>query len=894
MHFRAIRFIFGMFVATILLPGAGTAQITDVTGDAGLSGVTGTEGAAWGDYDGDGNFDLFVARKGLYQNNGNGTFTDVTGSVLLDPLSPNALGAAWGDYDNDGQLDLYVTEGGAGNPSNLYRNNGNNTMSDLGVAAGINAPQSTSASWGDYDNDGDIDLYVARFIADHILYQNNGDGTFTDVAPFAGVTNTGTDSRSAAFADYDNDGDLDLFVVNSINGTQKADALYQNNGDGTFTDVAPALGMDNTGDGVGAAWGDYDNDGDLDLYLAARGGETLYQNNGNGTFADVTGTAGVGERGAAPQWVDYDNHGDLDLSLMRGAGDDKNILYRSNGDDTFTNVAGDLGIDDAGASNGGAWADYDNDGDLDPYVSNGSNGDNRLFRNDISNGNNWLQIKLVGRRGNRSGIGASVKVITGGLSQFQVVNGGQNSQPALPLAFGLGTVATVDQITVTWSSGLVQTLNNVSINQRLTIAEPLLAALHIEDSFSRPGGSAVVGVRLTADGPVAGVQFAVQPEDDGQPTSLAPFIGVINNLETQGFTASVGPADSNGKRTVLLFSASGASIDPPNSLAFLNLVFEIDENISHGKRIDVKITDVTISDPASQPGTTNAGMGSILIGRPGDTAGGEQGDGDGIVSILDLIKLIKYIIGVLPDPSGFALFVADVNGDGNINVQDVDATVNQILGPPQVKTLATGPSMPVVVNLGEMQVRSGQTYMPVEMVTDGVVAGMQATLTYDPTRLQLGTPVASGHSEGMFVERHMTDGVMRFIVYSADGQHITPGNGPILFIPVTITEESISAPLLSLSEVMVVDAQAHMVEVQLQTDAVKLPSLPGTFSLGGNYPNPFNPSTVISYDVPQQTHLTLTVYNLLGQEVVRLVDSVVSPGRYQGSHGMEPMPGERL
>lgn len=866
--------MFAFLLGGFLLPENGQAQFVDITATAGLDGVTGTQGLTWGDYDADGDLDLFVARQGLYRND-SGVFVDVSGTVLLDPIAANAFGGAFADYDNDGDLDLYI---GSNSPSNLFRNNGDNTMSDVAASAGVNTTQAEAVSWGDYDNDGDVDLYVGRTTGDNVLYRNNGDGSFTDVTAGAGVASSGTQTRASAWGDYDGDGDLDLFVVNSINGTPREDALYRNNGDGTFTEVAGDLGMDNAGDGVGAAWGDYNNDGHLDLYLSARGGQTLYRNNGDGTFSNVTVTAGTVERSAFPQWIDYDRDGDLDLSLARGGA---HILYRNNGDETFTNVAGDLGIDDAGESIGALWADVDNDGDLDLYISNGGNGNSRLFRNDEVNSNNWLKIQALGRRSNRSAIGTRIELITDGQSQFRTINGGQNSQPALPVFFGLGGASTVDEVRVNWPSGATQSVTNVSINQQLVIAEPLDATLHIDDAFSRPGGSVVAGVRITADGPFAGVQFTVQPQDDGNPTDFVRLDGIINELETLGFTASIGPVDSDGKATILVFSLSGARIDLPDSRLILNLAFDIDDTTPPGKRIDVVVTDVTVSDPDNQPGDTAVQPGALVMGSRGDTAGGDSGDGDGIVSILDLVKLIKYIIGVLPDPVGFHLFTADVNGDQVLNVQDVVGIVNLIVSPPQVKVSAAGPSRPVVVGLGEIQDRSGQTVIPIEMKTDDEVAAIQMMLTFSPGTMQLGVPSKTGYSDGMIIEHHISGGVMRLVAYSADGKGIQAGAGTLFYIPVTWLEKGVSESFLSISEIVAADVRAQAFTVSIDSDIVKMTSAPASFSLGRNHPNPFNPATTILYDVPHQAQVTLSVYNLLGQEVIRLVDAVVSPGRHE-------------
>jgi len=394
---RSVISFLCMFIAIV----AYGVDFSDVTDIAGVGCTGSSRGVAWGDYDNDGDLDLYVANYNeanvLYRNNGDGTFTDVTSEAGVGCIS-HSYGVAWGDYDNDGDLDLYVANYGA---NVLYRNNGDGTFTDVTSEAGVSCTGSSlGVAWGDYDNDGDLDLYVANHYEANVLYKNNGDGTFTDVTGAAGVGCTGS-SYGVAWGDYDNDGDLDLYVTN-----YEANVLYRNNGDGTFTDVTSEAGVSCTGSSRGVAWGDYDNDGDLDLYVANYNeANVLYRNNGDGTFTDVTSEAGVGCTGHSlgVAWGDYDNDGDLDLYVTN---DGANVLYRNNGDGTFTMVGAGVGC--TGSSYGVAWGDYDNDGHLDLYVAN--SGANVLYRNN-GNLNHWLQIRLHGTISNRSAIGTKVKVI---------------------------------------------------------------------------------------------------------------------------------------------------------------------------------------------------------------------------------------------------------------------------------------------------------------------------------------------------------------------------------------------------------------------------------------------------------------------------------------------------
>ncbi len=302
------------------------------------------------------------------------TFTDVAATLGVNDTVPGM--AVWGDYDSDGDLDLYLI--GWNSESLLYRNNGDGTFTEVGASAGVNGTgQGLGGGWADYDRDGDLDLYVIHVNNANFLYRNNGDGTFTEVGASAGVNNSGN-AAGVAWGDYDNDGDPDLYIAHD----GSANLLYRNNGDGTFTEVGSSAGVGDTGAGRGVGWGDYDKDGDLDLYVAMTSvANLLYRNDGDGTFTEVGSSAGVTDpanSGSGVAWSDYDNDGDLDLYLSNFS--TANRLYRNDGSGTFSEVGGSAGVADTGAGRAVGWGDYDNDGDLDLYLVNAAA--NRLYRND--------------------------------------------------------------------------------------------------------------------------------------------------------------------------------------------------------------------------------------------------------------------------------------------------------------------------------------------------------------------------------------------------------------------------------------------------------------------------------------------------------------------------------
>jgi len=437
-----------------------------------ISNLHWAEGLGWGDFDIDGDPDIYLANAdaaNVLLHNDAGIFTDAT-APPLDDVGPGR-GVAWGDYDNDGDLDLYLTTAYGGN--RLFRND-RRGFTDV-TTGPIGDPRGSSGvAWADYDLDGDLDLYVAN-VHYNRLYENMGAPTWNFA--LGDSSDYPVPSEGVAWGDYDNDGDPDLLVANR----GFANRLYRNDG-GVLVDATPPP-IGEIAESMGAAWGDYDNDGDLDAFFTNMfGPNKLLRNDGEGAFTDVTTelVADTERNGTGVVWLDFDNDGDLDLYVVNEGG--HNRLFQNEGAPAWDFVdATVVPLDDDGLGRGVACADYDKDGDLDIYLANA--GPNLLFQNNSTEGARWLQVTLEGTVSNRSAIGTRVRVVARGASQIREVSGGSGylSQDSLPLEFGLGSAAVVDSIVIRWPSGFTETFVGVTADQIVDVVEGTLSGVDMSD-----------------------------------------------------------------------------------------------------------------------------------------------------------------------------------------------------------------------------------------------------------------------------------------------------------------------------------------------------------------------------------------------------------------------------
>jgi len=513
-------------------------QFVDVTASAGISFVhsigddelsniveSSGAGCVFFDYDNDGDLDIYLVngryletvssargrhlagklKNALYRNNGDATFTDVTEKAGVGDTG-FGMAAVAADYDNDGDRDLFVTNYGR---DSLYLNNGDGTFTDVTQKAGVGSELwSLGASFFDFDRDGLLDLYVGGYLVfdpeyrnfyaaeafpgplsyrgqKDILYRNNGDGTFEDVTRAAGVYSTKGRAMGVAACDIDDDGDEDLYVAND--GMENY--LYRNRGNGTFEEIALRTGTAFGQNGeatsaMGPEFGDFDGDGLIDLLVPDMGYGCLYRNTGKGFFEEKSAEMGIAAvLGQYTSWsgnfLDYDHDSVLDVFIVNGDAHhlepEEDTLFRGKGGRSFVDVSGASGpaFKLKAVGRGSAAGDLDDDGDLDLLVLN-LNGPARLYRNDGGNRGNWIMVRTVGTASNRDGIGARVRVKSGGTTQVRDIrsSSGYLSQGDFRAHFGVGKSQKVDRIEVRWPSGRTSTLDNVKVNQVITVTEP--------------------------------------------------------------------------------------------------------------------------------------------------------------------------------------------------------------------------------------------------------------------------------------------------------------------------------------------------------------------------------------------------------------------------------------
>ena len=696
---------------------------------------TSSIGCAWGDNDGDGYDDLFLANDNfefnkLYHNNRDGTFTAVSsGPVVTDAAS--SFGGSWADYDNDGDLDLYVVN--LWNQRNaLYRNEGNGSFSKITEEEIVtDENNSQGCVWVDVNNDGFVDLFVANFDnQDNCLYMNNGDGTFTKETEDV-VANDGGDSVSASASDIDDDGDMDLAVLNK-NG--KNNFLYINQ-NGSFEKVIIGEFISDGGNTWSGSWADYDNDGDPDLFVTNNDEENyFYSNDGQGHLYRNMATAmtmGI-EKSRGSCWGDFNRDGYADLFVTSRY--ERQYLHINTKTGYFWPYSSEpLNDTQNYNSRGCTFHDVDHDGDLDIYICNDGQ-TNLLYMNQLNNGFHWIDIRCAGTRSNRSGIGSRVTVKAGDLNQVReiVSQTGLGSQNGLSAYFGLGEAVMIDSIQIRWPGGQVWDTTAVQADQYMVVYEPALnhPPVAVNDTVSLPQDSMIVINVLVND-------------IDADHDSL-----FVADIDTEGLNGTI---IRNPEKPEMLF------IPDPGFRGWTAFHYLVNDN--HPQSIpDTGLVVIHVLAVNHSPVAVNDCL-TILQ--------------DSVVTI--------HVLENDTDPDGDALTIIET-GD--------------------------------VKNCGQLFIQSGDTTL-------------------------------------VFIPKTDFTGEVTFDYVICDGEGV-PDTASV-FIRVE--------PATGVAD---------------QTDF-----LPASYSLSQNRPNPFNPATCIRYDLPQASAVRIIIYDVAGRHVAELVHKTQSAGRYQ-------------
>lgn len=466
----------------VLYRNNGDGTFIDITHSAGVGDQGYGMGCVFADYDGDGSIDLYVTNYGanvLYHNNGDGTFRDVTQTAGVG-CELWSTGAAFADVDGDSDLDLYICNYVTYDLEKLEQ------MQEESLQSGKPVPSALNPH-----------VFEPQ---DNVFYRNNGDGTFTDATAELGIAAPGGRSMQCLFSDFDNDNDLDLYVANDTS----VNYVYRNAGDGTFTDVSDESWAADFRGSMGLSAGDYDGDADVDLFMSHWVDEenALYRNllvesssqnpptRAHIRFVDESYSAmlaevGIKQIGWGTALFDYDNDGNLDIFVTNGSTFQElknpevlipqvDALFHNNGDGTFSDVSAITGITalPTRVGRGATFGDYDNDGDVDILIVN-NHAAPTLLRNEGGNRNNWLHVELIGTDPNRNAIGAKIQLKTSDRTQIREIYAGESymSSNSLIVEFGVGNATQVETLQVTWLNGKTQVRHNIPTNQRIRMIQ---------------------------------------------------------------------------------------------------------------------------------------------------------------------------------------------------------------------------------------------------------------------------------------------------------------------------------------------------------------------------------------------------------------------------------------
>lgn len=838
---------------------------------------TSSSGCSWGDYDSNGFHDLFIVNWDVqsnycYHNNGDGTFLKMKGAFIENNLYSTS--SSWTDFDGDGDLDIFITNLWMNNI--LYENKGAGSFNRItnSVITNEGRNPTTTANWCDYDNDGDLDLFVSnRYGHDNFLYQNIGDGIFIKITE-GSIVKDGGNSRGCCWGDYDNDGDMDLFVANDSN---EPNFFYQNRGNSLFYKINTGEIVTDMASSTSGCWGDYDNDGDLDLFVTNNGYQVnfLYVNNGDGTFHRKTDGILVNEGSDSngSSWVDFDNDGDLDLFVVNGNGEN-NFLYSNNGDGTFTKITDSFVTSDGGNSNGAAWCDVDNDGDLDLYVAN-SNQQNNFFYLNKGNENHWINFRLKGSISNSYGIGAKLRikamVNNKPVWQMQEISGqAYTSQNSINAEFGLGNASVIDSVLIYWPSKFFQTLTNVGVDQFLVIEEPMPIALKVGSVTANPNDTVKVPIfnKFPADENFTSTEIRIGGYDQ-----CLRFIAVETDsslLGSAGWNYEIIDEDSS----VQITASAGSPITGEGILFWLKFqVLDVSSSF-----IPIEINSATFDNGDIPVVLTSGGVKIKLIVNYGDV------NLDGTAQASDALLILNYLLE-LTHFNDQQFLNADVTQDSTISALDAALILKYDAG------IIT--SLPYDLTMGSLEtsvnynknveyvIQQGDT-IPIFMNLYHVenLLSFEGCLHYEPEILTFLDMKWFESTANYELKTDVQSGIIKFAgAYHTSEIHADPFvqfrfhvksnvSTALVFEKLRWNEQ----PILYNEILGYLLCSFHAVtnEPEKSTDYV----------LSQNYPNPFNQSTIINYSLKQACHVQLKIYDEMGC----LVRTLVNAEQQEGTH----------
>ncbi len=839
----------------------------------------------WVDYDNDYDLDLFVSNSNgalgrsdfLYRNEGPGGnfyFQKISSGPVVND-NGRSDGGSFGDFDNDGDLDLFVVNWY--NENNMfYENNGGPGFDYTEIFPGAPTSDgglSETCSWGDYNNDGFLDLYVtnsgnAGVARRNFLYKNNGNKTFTAITKGRHVTDVEF-SRGMNWVDYDRDGDVDIFVVNEEG---QNNSLYKNfykeAGVDSFLKITTGPLVNSGGNSISSSWGDIDNDGDLDVFIANASGQSnfLYLQNSDHSFTQVTSGAIVSDGGSSfgSAWGDFDNDGDLDLYVTNAyaGAPSVNFMYKNmlieNASLSFQKVTGQDVVTDQGDSYGVSWGDYDRDGKLDLFVAKtaGENENNALYKNDNSSGNHWTQFRCYGIASNNTSLGTVIRLkanINGSsVWQTRVLEGQSGYCGQSQYAhFGLKTATIIDSIVVEWPSGRRDIHTNVPTDKLYML---------YENGTYKPLGF------LTNQAPL--ITFELRDTtllEDFDKTFIAKLGSHFFDPDSTSLIYSASNLSSG-----LLTLVSGDSLYVRSVQDYFGQVFirvaASDGQLSIADTLAITITDV--KEIIAYPTITNS-----ILQNPASTKYGQVV----VFSTVELSQTPEVTVFSAPTDSHSITMSAIANSKKNFN------------GMYEFKKTGEHTIRSKLKTFQGFDTTSTRTF-----VAALLKAKAHGVVTTPSRRVTLRIEKNQSERDIMILASEESTG--SDVIYEFKSNSTVVGSMKMEF---QLPPKSVDGTSLSFFKLGENDAWVQLEsEIDEKTNTLlttesglgkfKITStqtqnaktLVKSFSLIQNYPNPFNPTTSIGYEIPVRGSVTLTIHNLLGQRIRLLISKYHDSGRF--------------